>query len=301
MTLLSRYGTVRALWTTEEIMPTATIDGLNVNYVTHGSGPALLMLAPGGFDAAMEKWETTGAWKSVLPLQSLANHYTIIAYDRRESGASGGRVEKLSWPLFAEQAKGLLDHLGVREAYVFGGCMGCSVALAFAVRYPEATRALILHYPVGGYRWKVSGQDRFMRHVRFAQAQGLAGVAAQAHDGKSFWNDPEAGPWASCIAHDPEFAATFQQQDVDRYLGMVAASGRTLFDRDTPPGAEPEEVMGIKAPALIMPGDDPSHATSGAHYLRELLPAQEFWPVMPPNQAPDAVRDRIIEFRNTHG
>jgi hypothetical protein len=31
-------------------MPTATIDHLEVSYVTRGSGPALLMLAPGGFD-----------------------------------------------------------------------------------------------------------------------------------------------------------------------------------------------------------------------------------------------------------
>ena len=31
-------------------MPTATLDGLEVNYLTRGSGPALLMLAPGGFD-----------------------------------------------------------------------------------------------------------------------------------------------------------------------------------------------------------------------------------------------------------
>jgi hypothetical protein len=35
-------------------MPTATIDRLEVNYLTRGSGPALLMLAPGGFDATME-------------------------------------------------------------------------------------------------------------------------------------------------------------------------------------------------------------------------------------------------------
>src|SRR5436309_4931167 len=33
-------------------MATATIDGLEVSYVVKGSGPALLMLAPGGFDAA---------------------------------------------------------------------------------------------------------------------------------------------------------------------------------------------------------------------------------------------------------
>jgi len=41
-------------------MTTATIDHLEVDYTTRGSGPALLMLAPGGFDATMEKWTTAG-------------------------------------------------------------------------------------------------------------------------------------------------------------------------------------------------------------------------------------------------
>ena len=174
--------------------------------------------------------------------------------------------------------------------------MGCSVATAFAARFPQATRALILHWPVGGYRWKVNGTDRFARHLRFARDNGLAGVVKRAHEGKSFWQDPEAGPWASAIVRDQRFAAAFQNQDADRYLGLVAASARGLFDRDTPPGAEPEELMAMKVPALIIPGDDPAHAMSGAHYLRELLPQPEFWPVMPPEQAPERVRDRILEF-----
>jgi hypothetical protein len=46
-------------------MPTAIIDGLQVNYLTRGSGPALLMLAPGGFDATMEKFRTAGVWKEI--------------------------------------------------------------------------------------------------------------------------------------------------------------------------------------------------------------------------------------------
>ena len=41
-------------------------------------------------------------------LDALPEDFTIVAYDRRESGSSGGRVEKLSWALFADQAKGLL-------------------------------------------------------------------------------------------------------------------------------------------------------------------------------------------------
>ena len=72
-------------------MPTATIDGLEVSYATRGAGPALLMLAPGGFDATMEKWTTAGVWKGMRPLDSLSSEFTVIVYDRRESGASGGR------------------------------------------------------------------------------------------------------------------------------------------------------------------------------------------------------------------
>jgi len=281
-------------------MPTATLDGLEVNYLTRGPGPALLMLAPGGFDATLEKWTTAGVWKSMRPLDTLSDAFTLVAYDRRESGASGGRVEKLTWALFAEQAKRLLDHLGIAKAFILGGCMGCSVATAFAARYPDSTHALILHWPVGGYRWKLNGSDRFARHLRFAREHGLAGVVKRAHEGKSFWQDPEAGPWASVIVRDQGFAETFQMQDLDRYLGLVAASARGLFDSDMPPGAEPEELMAMKVPALIIAGDDPAHATSGAHYLRELLPQSEFWPVMPAEQTPERVRDRILDFGRAH-
>lgn len=277
-------------------MPIATIDGLEVNCRTHGSGPPLLMLAPGGFDATMEKWTTGGVWKGMHPLDTLSSQFTVVAYDRRESGASGGRVEKLSWSLFAEQAKALLDYLGISEAFILGGCMGCSVALAFAARFPEATHALILHWPVGGYRWKQNGKSRFVRHGQFARENGLAGVVKRAREGKSFWQDPEAGPWASCIVREVHFAESFQRQDLDRYLGLISASERALFDRDTPPGAESEEIMGMKVPALIIAGDDPAHAMSGAHYLRELLPRPEFWEVMPAEQTPERVRDRILEF-----
>ena len=279
---------------------TAIVDGLEVNYIVLGGGPALLMLAPGGFDATIEKWSRPGLWQDMQVLDTFASEFTVIAYDRRESGASGGFVEKLSWSLFASQAKGLLDFLGISQATVLGGCMGCSVALAFAARFPEATCALMLHWPVGGYRWKMNGRERFARHLEFARKNGLASIVKRAHEGGSFWQDPEAGPWASTIVRDPAFADSFQTQDLDHYLGVVAASMHGLFSRDTPPGAEPEELLGIKAPALVIPGDDPAHATSGAHYLRELLPESTFWPVMPPDQSPDRVRDCLLEFSRTH-
>lgn len=281
-------------------MPTAIVDGLEVFYETYGSGVPLLMFAPGGFDATIEKWRAASAWTGIDALAALAASFTVIAYDRRESGQSGGRVERLGWSSYTRQASALLTHLQIDSAFVLGGCMGCSVALAFAVDYPQATRALLLHWPVGGFRWKANGLDRFQRHASFAAKNGLAAVVERSRNSKSFWMDPEAGPWASVIARDNSFAEAFVRQDLDRYLGLVAASGTALFDRDTATGAAPEEVMGIKAPALIIAGDDASHATSAAHYLRELLPQANLWNAMPPEQTTRNVCQRILEFGREH-
>ena len=281
-------------------MPNATVDGIDTYYETHGSGSPILMCAPGGFDASIDKWRRASAWTGIDAIKALAAEHSVILYDRRECGQSGGRLERLGWANYTRHGKALLDHLKIQSAWIMGGCMGCSVALAFGVQYPEATRGLILHWPVGGYRWKVNSRKRFSRHYNFAKENGLKGVIERARGGKSFWQDAEAGPWATLIARDGTFADYFAAQDLERYLGMILASGRSLFDRDTAPGAEPEEVLGVTAPSLIIPGDDPSHATSGAHYLRELLPKSDFWNVMPPEQTTQRVCDRVLEFCRGH-
>jgi pimeloyl-ACP methyl ester carboxylesterase len=277
-------------------MPTVVIDGIETNYEVYGSGPPLLMMAPGGFDSTIEKWSTAGVWKGMQPLESLAKHYTCIAYDRREAGASGGRVERLTWPGYAKQAKGLLEHLGHDRAFIMGGCMGVSVATAFGVEYPEASMGLVLHWPVGGPRWHVGGVERFDTHHAFLASNGLDAVVSLAKEGKTFWTDPEAGPWAATINNDSAFAKAFASQDADRYAGLIAATGRTLYDRDTAPGAEPEELMALKVPAIIIPGHDVAHATSAARYLEECLPEGEYWDVAVEQQTPEAVRERILGF-----
>lgn len=281
-------------------MPKATIDGIDTYYETLGTGTPILMCAPGGFDATIDKWRTASAWTGMDALAALAAEHMLILYDRRECGQSGGRLERLSWASYTRHAKALLDHLKISSAWIMGGCMGCSVALAFGVHYPATTRGLLLHWPVGGYRWKANSRERFGRHYNFAKQNGLTGVIERARGGKSFWMDPEAGPWAVEIARNADFAEKFGSQNLERYLGIVLTSGQSLYDRDTAPGAEPEEVMGIDAPALIIPGDDPSHATSGAHYLRELLPRADFWNVMPPEQSTQKVCDRLLDFCGLH-
>ena len=265
-------------------MAYATVDGIRTHYEVSGDGPALLMLAPAGFDASLSRWRLNGVWKEMQPLDTLTREFRLIAYDRREAGESGGRIEAFTWRSFARHAAALLDHLGVERALVLGGCMGCSVALAFGAHYPQRASALLLHWPVGGYRWMKKGHGNFDRHIAFAQEHGLAGVAERARQSKVFWNDPEAGPWSSVIAHDAAFADAFERQDLAGYLQIVRQGRDNLFDDPTPSGATCEQLLAMNVPAFIMPGDDASHTTSCAHALRELMPAAALSPLMPPAQ-----------------
>src|SRR5206468_1752924 len=119
------------------IMATAVIDGITTRYEVMGNGPPLLMYSPGGFDATVEKWSTQGVYAKIKPIDHLSKKYTCIVFDRRETGQSGGRVERITWPDYVAQGKGLLDHLDIKRAHLMGGCMGCCPVMAFGVAHPE--------------------------------------------------------------------------------------------------------------------------------------------------------------------
>jgi pimeloyl-ACP methyl ester carboxylesterase len=278
-------------------MPTAVIDGIATRYELVGAGPPLLMYAPGGFDATVEKWSALGVYAKIKLMDHLPKKYTCILFDRRECGQSGGRVERMTWAHYVTQGKGLLDHLGIERAHIMGGCMGCCPVLAFGVAYPETTLSMVLYWPVGGAKYRISSHQRFAEHLAFVQQNGLAAVASLvAKDGKPFGADPRGGPWASVIKADPAFAETFAKQSVDAYKLIVAGMGRTLFDRDTAPGAEPEDLLRLDIPALIVPGRDPAHATSAARYLEECLPRSDYWDVPVAGQTEETAPVRILEF-----
>jgi pimeloyl-ACP methyl ester carboxylesterase len=172
-----------------------------------------LMLAPGGFDSTADKWLTASAWKEINALDKLSSKFQLIVYDRRESGKSSGRVEKLTWDLYARQAKGLLDHLKIDSAFVLGGCMGCSVALSFAVCFPQATRALC-----STGRWEVTAGrqntlQKFATHGSFVKDKGISAVAERGQNSKGFREDSESGPWAHCLTQGPGVVNAFRAQD----------------------------------------------------------------------------------------
>jgi pimeloyl-ACP methyl ester carboxylesterase len=278
-------------------MQTISIDGIPTRYEIRGSGPPLLMFSPGGFDATIDAWASRGAYAQTRPLEHLSRKYACIVFDRRESGGSGGRVERITWSHYVSQGKGLLEHLDIERAHLMGGCMGCSPVLAFAVAHPQAVISMVLYWPAGGPRYRLSSRQRFAEHLAFAHREGLQAVVALARaSGKAFGTDPRVGPWASVIRSDPDFAASYVAQDLAAYELMVAGMERGLVDRDTTPGAEPEDLMRLDIPALIVPGQDRSHATSAARYLEECLPRAEYWDTPVSGQTEARTSARILEF-----
>jgi pimeloyl-ACP methyl ester carboxylesterase len=278
-------------------MAIVSIDGIPTRYETLGSGPPLLMFSPGGFNATLDTWSSLGAYARTKPLAHLSRSYTCIVFDRRETGQSGGRVERVTWAHYVAQGRGLLEHLQVSRAHLMGGCMGCSPVLAFAVAHPEMVSSMLLYWPVGGARYRLSSQQRFAEHLAFVHQHGLQAVATLAIEGgKAFGADPRVGPWAAVIRSDPEFARRYAAQDLDRYKLLVAGMGRGLFDRDTAPGAEPEDLLRLDVPALIIPGHDASHATSAARYLEECLPRAEYWDTAVSEQTEERTNSRMLEF-----
>ncbi|MFI5894659.1 alpha/beta fold hydrolase [Actinoplanes sp. NPDC051513] len=281
-------------------MPRTVIDGITTRYAVTGDGPPILMYSPGGFDSRLENWETLGIYRRTGILARLAASYTCITFDRRESGLSGGRVERLSWSSYVDQGAGLLSHLGFSSAFLMGGCVGCSSVLALARAHPSLARGLVLYSPAGGPRYRITQHARFATHAAYVRSAGLDAVVELARSSDaSFTKDPRVGPWVTVIRTDPAFAESFAKLDPARYELLLAATARVLYDRDTVPGAEPEDLMALDVPALIVPGQDASHAPSAARYLQECLPAADYWD-MPVADQESTAPARVLEFLNAH-
>ena len=278
------------------------INGIDTRYEVRGDGPALLMYAPGGFDARIEQWTDLGVYKRIRLLDHLPARYACILFDRRENGQSGGRVEQITWNHYVDQGAGLLDHLGIERAHIMGGCMGCCPVAAFGVAHPDRTLSMVHYWPVGGAKYRIGSHRRFAEHVSFVEENGLQAVVdlVRSHD-LSFSKDPRGGPWGQPIRNSDTFAAAFAALDRADYIRTVTAMYRGLIDRDTAPGAEPEDLMTLDIPSLIVPGNDDFHATSAARYLHECLDGSDYWDIPPEAQTEENAPKRVLDFLDSVG
>ena len=248
-------------------------DGIRTHYRIEGSGPALLMFSPGGFDATFAKWSGLGLYQRIGIMDYLTAHFTCIEFDLRECGQSGGRLEVLSWSAMARQGAALATALGFEQVHVMGGCLGCAPAAQFALDYPARTRSTNLIWPVGGARYRMRNVGRFSEHLNWVAAQGIEALIARALDADvGFAKDALLGPWGGSLRIDADLRDALAEIDAPRYQALVSGSLNALFMADSAAGPAPEALMQMRGPRLVIPGDDESHARSAGHFVAECLP-----------------------------
>jgi hypothetical protein len=76
---------------------------------------------------------------------------------------------------------------------------------------------------------------------------------------------------------------------------LAVGMARSLLERDTAPRAEPEDLLQLDVPALIVPGSDATHATSAARCLQEGLPKAQYWDVPVAEQTAANAPARLLE------
>ncbi len=120
--------------------------GCRIHYTVSGSGPAVLLLAPGGMRSAISFWDNA-PWN---PIEALQQNFTVVAMDQRNAGQSFGIINaEDGWDTYAEDQLALMSHLEFERFAVAGMCIGGPFALNLIRIAPARVRAAVLMQSIG--------------------------------------------------------------------------------------------------------------------------------------------------------
>src|SRR5918998_3098540 len=263
-------------------MPRAQANGIELEYDTRGDPAAPPLLLVMGLGAQMT------AWDEELCDQLAAAGFLVIRFDNRDVGLStkiesaegfdvlsaigaalSGGTPDAPYLLrdMADDAFGLLDHLGIERAHVVGASMGGMIAQTMAITRPDRVATLTSIMSTTGDRT-----------VGTATPEALAILMTRPpSDRDEYVTNSIAtqrllhGP---VLPFDEERAATraagfydrcFHPAGVGRQLVAIMASG----DRT-------EALAGVRVPTLVIHGDaDPLVGHSGGVATAAAVPEAE--------------------------
>ncbi|MBO0791301.1 MAG: alpha/beta hydrolase, partial [Ktedonobacteraceae bacterium] len=191
----------------------ATINSLNMYYEIHGEGFPLVILH-GGF-------ATIGMFFNILPRLSATRQ--IIAVEQQAHGHTADIERELRFEYMADDTAALLNHLGMKQADIFGYSEGGTVALYLAMRHPGLVRKLALasaiYHPDGYFPGIMDG-------LRHASPDGFPPIMRESYERVA----PDPQGWPRLVAKAANQASEWQ-------------------------GLRPEEVQFINVPALVAVAD----------------------------------------------
>lgn len=133
-------------------MAKALVNGLEIAYEIEGKGEPLVLI--GGYTMVKEAWKQQ--------VERLSSQFTVITFDNRGVGQSTVPQEPFTIADMASDTVGLLDHLGISSAHIFGISMGGLIAQVLALDYPERVKKVALGCTTHGGREAISPSPEVM-------------------------------------------------------------------------------------------------------------------------------------------
>lgn len=109
-------------------MPTATVNGVTLNYLLEGPDDAETIVLINGLADDLESW-------GYQTPDFLEAGYRVLRFDNRGIGASEKPAGPYTSRMLADDAKALVDSLGITDFHLMGVSMGGMISQEYAINY----------------------------------------------------------------------------------------------------------------------------------------------------------------------
>ncbi len=234
-------------------MPMLNNNGVNIYYETHGQGPVLLMSH--GYSA------TSAMWRGQI--EPLSKEHTLVLWDMRGHGQSDYPADPAAYSEDAtvSDMAAILDAVGAKTAIIGGLSLGGYMSLAFYLRHPERTRALLIIDTGPGFKKdeaRVAWNERAHQTAARFDAEGLAPLQkGTAERSQSRHRD------ATGLAHAGRGMLTQRDASVINLLPNIKVPSLVVVGGNDTPFLAASDYMAAKIPGaskVVIP--DAGHAAN---------------------------------------
>ncbi len=152
--------------------------GKRIAYTIVGSGPPLVCV-PGWVSHQGQAWATPPQAGPGTFYRRLAEHHTVVTYDKVGTGLSDREREEFTLDAEVDDLKAVIDHARLRRPAVLGISEGGPCAIAYTARYPRQVSKLALYatYAYGPGVARPEQQAAFVTLVRGSWGLGSRAMA----------------------------------------------------------------------------------------------------------------------------
>lgn len=217
------------------------VNGVHLYYETYGSDEVspLVLLHAGVLTIDL-------SFAAVLP--DLAVRHHVVAVELQGHGRTADTDRPFTPAGLAADVVGLLDHLGIESAHVFGHSTGAAVALELAINHPSRVRSVVpasASVRVSGMHPDLTDPARMATSTRMPTAEDFA-------------------------AMQEAYARLSPTPDrFDAFLAKMSAANADLE------GWTDEQLAGITAPVLLVIGDRDFTTVEHGALMLELIPGAQ--------------------------